>query len=204
MKDLFQCSTAREDFQRWLDLRMAPLTICQGENVAAVLSRLEKSSSVHYLYMTAVEPDNTISWNSNPTFCGVYDINHRALYLTGDSLPCLMRGKYPFIAEAGQSMLEDISSKVRQRVEDIIANDRNNLPEREFTEYRCRDLQYYQEHGAKEEAIRRFSDGAEPDGQFRRGYSPNILPEPMFMAYLQDPEAAIQVEAEQFIRDNQL
>lgn len=204
MKDLIQCPVARDDFQRWLDLGKAPLDIRHGERIGTVLSRLEKNPSVDYLYRTAVEQDNTISWNNSPTFCGVYDMNHRVLYLTKDSLPCFMNGKYPFIAEAGQSMTENISGRISRRVEDIISNDRNNLPIRELTDYHNRhDLQYYQEYGAKEEAIRRFFDGSEPDGQFHSGYKLNVLPESTFMAYLQDSEAAIQTEAEQYIRDNQ-
>lgn len=204
MKDLIQCPVASDDFQRWLDLGTAPLIVWQGEKAAAVLSRLEKNPSVDYLYRTAVEQDNAISWNNSPTFCGVYDMEHRALYLTVDSLPCFMNGKYPFIAEAGQSMLENISGSIGQRVEDIIANDRNNLPVQELTEYHIRhDLQYYQEYGAKEEAIRRYFDGREPDGRFHSGYKLDALPEATFIAYLQDPEAAVQAEAEQYIRDNQ-
>lgn len=204
MKDLIQCPVARDDFQRWLSLGTGPLTVYQGEKVATVLSIMEKSSSVYYLYRTAVGQDNTISWNNNLTFCGVYDMNHHALYLTEDSLSCLARGKYPFVGEAGESMLENISGKARQRVEDIIADDRNNLPVRELTEYHNRhDLQYYREYGAKEEAIRRLFDGTEPDGQFHSGYKLDELPESTFMAYLQDSEAAIQAEAEQYIRNNQ-
>ena len=61
-------------------------------------------------------------------FCGVYDMKNRALYLTKDSLRILTEGKFPMVPEAGPSMAGEISGKINQRVESIIANDRDNLP----------------------------------------------------------------------------
>ncbi len=46
MKDLIQCSIARDDFLRWLELGHAPFTVWQGEKAAATLIRLEKKPSV--------------------------------------------------------------------------------------------------------------------------------------------------------------
>ena len=58
MKDLFRSTVARDDFQRWLGLGIAPLTICQGEKTAATLIGLEKNPSVDYLYQTAAQDDS--------------------------------------------------------------------------------------------------------------------------------------------------
>lgn len=204
MKDLIQCPVACDDFQRWLDMGTAPLTVCQSEKAGMTLLRLEKNPSVDYLYRTAMEQDTAISWNSSLTFCGVYDMERRALYLTGDSLHSFMSGKFPFIAETGPSMAETISGRINQRVEDIIANDRNNLPVREVSGWQMlNDLQYYQKYGAKEEAIQQLFDGREPDSCFHSGYTLDELPEATFIAYIQDPDGFIQTAADQYIKTNQ-
>ena len=204
MEDLIQCPIIRDDLQRWLDMGTAPITIWQGEQAASTLVRLEKKPSVNYLYRTAMEPDNTISWSNSLMFSGVYDMKHQALYLTRDSLHSLMGGKFLVTAEAGLSVMETISGKINQSVEDIIANDRSNLHVQEVTGYQAlQDLRSYREYGAKREAIERFFSDREPDGQFHGGYKLDDLLEAAFIAYLQDPEGFIQSEAEQHIKINQ-
>jgi len=86
MRDLFHSAIARNEFQRWLELGSAPFTIWQGEQALVTLSRLEKQRGVDYLYRISPAQDNSISWDSDMQFCGVYDMEHRALYLTQDSL----------------------------------------------------------------------------------------------------------------------
>ena len=104
MNDLFRSTIARNDFQRWLGLGTAPLAICQGEKTTATLLRLEKNPSVDYLYSVPAAKDNSISWNNNPQFCGVYDMRNNVLYLTKDSLSLLSNGKFPMVTDAGRSM----------------------------------------------------------------------------------------------------
>ena len=204
MKDLCRCAVAREDFQRWLDLGHAPLTFWEGEKVLTTFTRLEKSQSVEYLYRAAAQQDNRISWNNDLTFCGVYDRQNRSLYLTADTLNCIAGGQFPFVSEAVPSMVKEICSRVNQRVEATIADDRNNLPIQELTGlWTQRDLQYYREHGAEEEAIRRFFNGEELDAQFHSDYTLGELPEAAFLAYIQDPDYFIQTEAEQHIKTHQ-
>ena len=110
----------------------------------------------------------------------------------------------PLLAETGPSMLKAITGRINRRVEAIIANDRRNLPVQELTGSRAvRDLEYYQEHGAQCEALRRLFDGMEPDGQFHSGYTLDELPEAAFMAWLKNPEGFIQAEAKAYIKTNQ-
>ena len=127
--------------------------------------------SVDYLYRIAATQGNSISREDNMLFCGVYDMKNRALYLTKDSLRILTEGKFPMVPEAGPSMAGEISGKINQRVESIIANDRDNLPVREVTGWReVRDLRYYQEYGVAVDAIQHLFNGTEPDGQFHSDY----------------------------------
>ena len=204
MKDLYRSAIARDDFQRWLDLGHAPFTICSGEKAVVTLSRLEKGPSVDYLYRISPAQDNSISWDNSLLFCGVYDTEHGSLYLTKDSLSAFTGGKFPPVSEVGPSVAGEIGSRISQLVEDTITNDRNNLAVQEVTDWQAlRDLQYYREHGARNEALSRFFSGDAPDGVFRSGYTLEELPEAAFMAYMRDPEGFIQTEAEQYIKINQ-
>ena len=150
-----------------------------------------------------MEKDTGISWSSSLSFCGVYDRKSRTLYLTENLLHSLTDGQAPLVTGTGPSMLDEICGRINQRVKDVIANDRNNLPVREITGgMTLRSLQYYQEHGAREEAVRRFFSGEAPDGQFHSGYVLGDLPETTFLAYIQDSEGFIQTEAEKYIQTN--
>lgn len=201
MKDLYRSIVARDDFQRWLDLGHAPFTICSGEKAVVTLSRLEKGPSVDYLYRISPAQDNTISWDSSMLFCGVYDMENRALYLTKDSLSIFMDGTFPPVSEVEPSMTREISSRINQRVESAVNNDRDNLPVREISGWQAqRELREYQEFGAKAEALRQFFDNTVPDGQFHSGYAMGDLPEAAFLAYLRDPDGFIQTEADQHIK----
>ena len=203
MKDLFRSTISRDDFQRWLGLGIAPLAVWQGEKAAATLFKLEKNPSVDYLYQTAAQ-DDSISWNNQVLFCGVYDRRNMALYLTKDAVSFFTKGTFPFVAEAGPSIIDEITGAVNRRVEDAIANDRSNLPIQEITGWQAsRDLEYYRSYGAKETAIRQLFSGQEPDGQFHSDYKLNDLPETAFIAYITDPELFVQTEAEQYIKDYQ-
>ena len=204
MKDLFQSTVSRDDFQRWLDLGTAPFTIWQGEKVLTTLSRLEKMPSVDYLYRVPAGKDNSISWDSDPLFCGVYDMRSKNLYLTRDSLRTLTGGTFPLVTDTGRSMAEEISGRINRRVEDIVANDRSNLPIGELTDWQAiRNLENYQKYGAKEGAVQQILSGQEPDGQFHSNYELSDLPEAAFIAYITDPELFIQAEAELHIKSNQ-
>jgi hypothetical protein len=203
MKDLFPGNAVRDEFQRWLDVGHGPFTIFPGGKDMVTFSCLEKMPSVNYLYRISSTQDAGISWESSLLFCGVYDTEHRALYLTKDSLDIFTSGNFPLVSEVGPSMAETISGRIDRRVEDTIANDRNNLPVGEVTGWRAKqDIQYYRERGAREEAIERFFSGKIPDGLFRSGYAMDTLPETAFLAWRQDPEGFIQTEAEMHIKTN--
>lgn len=204
MKELFPGTAVRDDFQRWLNVGYGPFTIWQGEKALVTISSLEKAPSVNYLYRISPAQDNSISWDNSLLFCGVYDTDHGSLYLTKDSLSAFTGGEFPPVSGVGPSVAGEISSRISQLVEDTIANDRNNLAVQEVTDWQAlRDLQYYREHGARNEALSRFFSGDAPDGVFRSGYTLEELPEAAFMAYMRDPEGFIQTEAEQYIKINQ-
>lgn len=204
MKDLFPGTAARDEFQRWLNVGYGPFTVWQEGKALVMFSSLGKTPSVNYLYRIFPAQDNSISWDSRMLFCGVYDTEHGSLYLAKDSLRIFTSGEFPLVSEVGPSMAGEISRRIRQLVEGTIANDQNNLSIQEITGRQAlHDLQYYREHGARNEALSRFFSGDAPDGVFRSGYTLEELPEAAFMAYMRNPEGFIQKEAKQYIRINQ-
>ena len=81
-------------------------------------------------------------------------------------------GQCPLVTVTAPSVVKEICGRINRRVEKIIANDRNNLPVREVTGgMALRDLCYYREYGAREEAIRQYFDDKVPDGRFHSSYT---------------------------------
>ena len=80
---------------------------------------------------------------------------------------------------------------------------RRNLPLQTVTGWReAHDLQSYQEHGAKEDALRMLFGGHTPEGKFHSDYAMCEMPEAAFLSWLQDPDSFIQTEAETYIKSN--
>ncbi len=179
------------------------MTVYVGEKVDTLLIRLEKALSVDYLYRTSIAKDGGISWNNSLLFCGVYDEENHALYLAKDAQTIFTRGAVLLVAEPGDSMMEDICGKINRRVEDILANDKSNLPVQKVTGWlAAHSLEHYRKYGAKEDAIRMLFEDRAPDGVFHSGYAMEELPEAAFLAWLQDPEGFIQTEAEAYIKSD--
>ena len=154
MNDLIRSSVVRDDFQRWLDWNKGSMTIGKGEKDISVLVMLKKSKSACYLYRTAIGKAGSISWNEPMAFSGAYHTTGRVLYLTREALNLLTDGSSPLVAEAGGSMRKEICGRINRRVEEIISDDRNNLSAKEITGMMARrEIEYYQKHGAREEAI---------------------------------------------------
>lgn len=204
VRDVIPCTVARSDFQRWLDEGKGPFTVCNG-SLAAILLKLKKTPLVDYLYKIDLTKGGGISWDHLMEFCGAYDTKCRSLYLTGDSLGCLTHGPAPIAAADGLSMTRELCGKINRRVEEIIANGRNNLSIQEVTDpYIVQQLQDYRNHSVKNDAIHYLFKGQPPDMRFHSNYETlNRLAETAFMAYLQDPDGFIRAEAEQYIKHNQ-
>ena len=203
MEDLIPCKAAQSNFQRWLESGNGPMTVYVDEKADTLLIRLEKALSVDYLYRTSIAQDGGISWINSLLFCGVYDGENHALYLSKDAQMIFTRGAVPLVAEPGGSMLEDICGKINRRVEDILANDKSNLPVQEVTGWlAAHSLEHYRKYGAKEDAIRMLFEDCAPDGVFHSDYAMEELPEAAFLAWLQDPEGFIQTEAETYIKSD--
>ena len=204
MKDLAQCAVTFYGLQQWLEAGTTPLMFHYDERDAVMFTRLERAPNVSYLYSVPLDQNDHVSWRDGLAFCGVYDAQHSALYLTESALYSITKGQARFVEESIPSMAEEISDRINRRVEEIIANDRTNLSVRTITgASELRNLQYYQEHGARESMIQQFFNDDVPDIQFHSDYKLKELPEAAFTAYIQDPENFVQSEAKQYIKANE-
>ena len=204
MNDLIRSSVLDGRFQEWLDSGTGSMQTCPDGKPAAEFIQLMKSPSVRYLYRTAIGKDGGISWNEPMAFSGVYDTAGHALYLTRETLNLLASGEFQLADDASGSMRKEMRGAINRRVEDIIADDRNNLPMREVTgEMPRRRIQYYQEHGARQDAIKMLFDGSTPDGKFHSDYDMDYLPEKDFLAYIADSDDFVRAKAEAYIKANQ-
>ena len=203
MNDLIKSSALTDRFRNWLDSGEGRMAACPDGKPAAELITLRKNPSARYLYMARTGKDGAISWDKPVEFAGAYSIGGHMLYLTRDALVLLSNGSSPLAAEAGGSMRKKICDAINRRVEEIISDDRNNLPIREITgEMPRRRIGYYREHGARQDAIKLLFDGEAPDGRFHSGYDMDYLPEKDFLAYIEDPDGFVDAKAREHIGAN--
>ena len=192
-----------ENFQQWLEKEDTPLVVTLPSDRIATVLKISKTPEIDYMFGVSAQRADRINWDKGFTFCGAYDRRSQALYLSSDPLTSMVSG----ITETEQysdELLKEISEKVNQSVESVVANDRNNLSLKGVVTWSIRrDLKYYLEYGAKEHAIRVLFDGQEPDGQFHSDYILDGFTEAAFIAWLQDPEQFIQDEAYRHLSSHQ-
>lgn len=202
-KDLPKGQISREAFQQWLNTGTAPLTVESGSGSLVTVLKLSKTPEIDYLYGTSAKRTEGVSWGSSLQFCGAYDRKSHMLCLPDRPLVNIVEGLTAEEQENG-GLAQEISDRVNRRVEETIANDRNNLSVKEIINRRTLlDLEYYREYGAKEEAIQYLFGDQKPDGQFHSDYHLAGLAEAEFIAWLQDPEAFVKAEAGQYIERRQ-
>ena len=193
----------REDFQQWLEKENTPLVVSLPSDYIATILKIPKTQEIDYLYGASAHRAGRISWDNGFAFCGAYDRLSQTLYLSSSPLTTMVSG----ITEAEQDsshLVKEISEKVNQNVEGVVANDRKNLSVKEVTGcIASRDLKYYLEYGAKEHAIRTFFAGQEPDGRFHSNYRLEGFTEAAFIAWLENPEQFIQDEADRHLNSHQ-
>lgn len=203
MRNAIQSSIHRADFQQWLNNGTAPLVVSHSPEESATFLKLSKLPKIDYIFGTVTVRAERIGWNDSLTFCGVYDQRSQRLYLADTPLTFVVDG----ITEEERDIkryAKEICGQVNERVEAAVNNDRNNLSVKKVTDWRTsKDLKYYREYGAREEAIQRLFEDRAPDGQFHSDYALDGLPETAFLAWLQDPKLFIQTEAEQYLKDHQ-
>lgn len=202
-KDSPKGQISREAFQQWLNTGTAPLTVESGSGSLVTVLKLSKTPEIDYLYGTSAKRTEGVSWGNSLQFCGAYDRNSHMLCLPDRPLMNIVEGLTAEEQENG-GLAQEISDKVNRRVEETIANDRNNLSVKEVINRRTLlDLEYYRKRGAKEEAVQYLFGHQKPDGQFHGDYHLAGLTEAKFIAWLQDPEAFVKAEAGRYIENRQ-
>jgi len=210
MKDLVQCTITHGNFQKWLVWGKSSLTFLDRDNQPVCpLVKVDLMPDLEYLYHTPFR-NGCVTWNLPPEFIGVYKLDNdgnNVLYLTPEfagSSMCTQAGLVSPEWKDRPTIAKEISTKVGEYVDSVIANDRRNLAVTEVSGWTAvQELRNYQEYGAKKEAEQRFFEDRPPDGQFRHGYTLDELPEAAFLAYLQAPEDFVKTEAERHMENNQ-
>ena len=197
----------RETFLEWLDSgRGSPLQISRGnnqDNFTTIIS-LPKTEAIDYLFCDTNYSIPGVHWNDKFSFCGLHFRQDRSLYLADTRLSLSVAGLTETECLDNDDLRRHFCEQVNHRVDELIADDRRNLTVTELgSEETKRHLDYYREHGAKEEAIRMFFDGKEPDFRFHSGYCLNYWEEVFMLAYIQSPNTIIEAEAEQYIKSHQ-
>lgn len=197
----------REEFLDWLDSGgTAPLQISRGknqDNFTTIIS-LPKTEGINYLFCDTNYSIPGIHQNDDFSFCGLYLRQDRSLRLADHRLTCAVDGLTKTERMDSDDLRRHFCKQVNRRVEELIADGRQNLTITELSSKETkRRLDYYQQYGAKEDAIRAFFSEETPDFRFRSDYELNDWSEDFMLACLQSSDTVIEVEAEQYVQGHQ-
>ena len=193
----------RAEFYKWLADGISSLQIAE-KNHSAIFIQLPKTARINYLFCETGWRNAGICMDDRFTFCGLYDRDTGTLHLADGCLRTLVDGLTPEECMDRKALLEVFAAQVNRRVEERVANDRGNLSVQTLqSERRRNDLAYYREYGAEEEAIRLFFGDSEPDFRFHSDYRLERWKEDGLLDYVQNPEAAVEAEAERYLAEHQ-
>ena len=197
----------REEFLERLDADGgAPLQISRGknqDNFTTIIS-LPKTDQISYLFCETSYSIPGIHQNDNFSFCGLYLRQDHSLRLADHRLTCAVDGLTETERMDRDDLRRHFCKQVNRRVEELIADDRENLT---ITKLNCeetkRRLDYYRQYGARDKAIRTFFSDETPDFRFRSDYELKDRSEDFMLACLQNPDTIVEAEARQHIKDHQ-
>ena len=164
------------------------------------LVKLTKTPETDYIYGLSGKPDMDNAFH----FCGVYLRASDTLRLADWPLATKDISLTAEECEDEKALLARLSAQVNEKIEALIDNDRTQLNVEAVTDSSLkRNLDYYLEYGAREDAVRQFFTGNEPDGQVHGDYQAKSGQEDKLVAYLTAPEELITAEAEAYIESHQ-
>lgn len=195
MNELKKESLDRERLFQWLRSSSESLVTARSS-----LIKLEKMPEVNYIYGLSGKRDMDSAFH----FCGVYLRVADALRLADWPLAAKDISLTAEECEEEKALVARLSVQVNSKIEELIGNDRSQLSVETVTDMSLkRNLDYYLEYGAREDAVRQFFAGNEPDGQFRSDYQAKSGQEDKLLAYLTAPEELISAEAKAYIESHQ-
>lgn len=204
MNTPIQAPMPRDEFQLWLEAKRAPLQISRKGGWTTTIITLSKTERVDYLFCADNCQGPSIRMNDTFHFCGLYFRQDKSLHLVSNGLCNIISGLSPEECMDSEGLRKSFRRQVNQRIEETISEDRQNLTVKRITDPQFQHrLTYYQNHSASEESIRLFFSDKEPDICFHGGYELNNWGEEGLLTYIQNPDAVIQTEAEQYIRSHQ-
>lgn len=144
-----------------------------------------------------------VGWYDKFEFCGAYSRQTQMLRLADAPLTHIVDGLTPEEDMDSGDLLQQVNAQVNTRVEELVDNNRTNLPVQTVTDADAqRSLRQYCNYTAKEEAIQRFVTVSDQAPRFCSWYHTDGWTEAGMAAYLADPDGYIKAQAEDYIKQN--
>ena len=198
----------REDFFAWLREGQKPLQFIGNTKSCTTFVKLPHGENTVYLFSathymgTYIGPE--IRWNKPFEFCGMYFPETQTLRLTEFDLARAIDHLEADEMKSVEHWCGHISQSVNERIEQKIANDRNNLSIQKLSNPKnIQWLQDFKEYGAKRQAASIFLRGDAPDLELHSFYNlqafPDAYQEDAMNLYFQDMEKFLEDEAQKYI-----
>lgn len=194
-----------EQFFDWLASGDPSLCHLHTSGTSYLLLRLAKSPDFDYLFCERRYRDNGLTRDSSFKYAGIYCKRDGLLYDAQYDLKSLDHELGTMADKSAGVLSEQLKAVVRQRVETAVGNDRCNLHISELTESRLlNSLDYARQHGAKDEARKRYLDTVEFEPPaYRCFYDPDHWTEDSLLDYILDPEGYADKEAAAYLAGHQ-
>ena len=205
MNDPIQGRIPRETLLEWLDGGTPLLQAVKpgrGETCYTFV-KIPQQENIDFIFGQENYYSPRVGWHDKFEFCGAYSHQTKLLRLTDTPLTHIADGLTPEENMDFEELLRQVNVQINACVEEIVGNDRANLPVQVVTDEAIqRSLQQYREYEAKEEAIRAFIAASGSAPQFRGWYHAEQWTETGIAAYLTGPDGYIRAQAEDYIAQN--
>ena len=196
---------SRERFEEWLENESADILTSLRTNGRIYLLKIQNSAGFFYLFgAKTLYGCSDVSLGNSFSICGLYHRQSHALYLAEHPLTEFVDGLTDRERYSITTWSDIISRKVNQHVETAVVNNRDHLSVKELSsEWAIKELCFYKETAAKQDARKAIFSAAEPSLEFRSRYRLNFIREEDLLEYFRAPDEFIQRTAEQYMQTNQ-
>lgn len=192
-------------FSDWLSSNSTSPCCFQGKGCNYILIRVEKNADFEYLYCQKRFDKGDSIQNERFEFAGIYCRKDGLLYDAGYDLTSIAENPESLKARSADTLRKRLETAVREGVEAVIGNDRNNLMVTKLTDIMLvKNLEYAYKYSAAENARRHYLDVVDYEHQaFFCNYVPAQWKEETLLSYISNPGEYVQEQVERFIANNQ-
>lgn len=195
-----------EELKEWFSNPNSCL-LSKGDNYSTeYLIKVPYEKDFDLLFYNQTWREKNIALDAKLESAGLYCRKDGCIYYPSYQLTHSCEGSEMIVENSGKvSFAEEFSKLIRARVEEIIDNKRSNISIKELTDsYLLRQMEYYSEYGAANDAKKEFIKGnAVSDIVYRCPFSSDSMSDTEYIRFILDRESLVEETAKTYIEEHQ-